>query len=209
MFHGLTALNLKKELAAAGDHFIQIVLRQCQRREESVPSEQDNLVKHLDLVNKVASEYLKGSDSAQISKELAIPRVRVNALLNDWRQMASSNEAIHARAREALAGADQHYSSLISKAYEVIDSADQSANLNAKTTAIKLIADIEAKRLDMLHRAGLLDNKEVADQLVEMERKHEILISILKDIASKHPNIRDEILKRLSEVSNGVIIVDN
>jgi hypothetical protein len=209
MCHGLIALNLKEELDAVGDHFIQSELSLFPRREASVPSEQDNLVKHLDLVNKVASEYLKGSDSAQISKELAIPRVRVNALLNDWRQMASSNEAIHARAREALAGADQHYSALISKAYEVIDSADQSANLNAKTTAIKLIADIEAKRLDMLHRAGLLDNKEVADQLVEMERKHEILISILKDIASKYPNIRDEILKRLSEVSNGVIIVDN
>jgi len=185
------------------------VLRLCPRREESVANEQEKLVKHLDLVNKVASEYLKGADSAEISRELDIPRVRVNALLSDWRQMASNNEAIHARAREALAGADQHYSSLIKKAYEVIDSADQAANLNAKTTAIKLIADIEAKRLDMLHRAGLLDNKEIADELAEMERKHEILISILKDIASKYPDVRDEILKRLSEVSNGVIIVDN
>jgi hypothetical protein len=174
-----------------------------------VSKEQDKIVQHLDLVNRVASEYLKGSDSAQISRELDIPRVRVNALLNDWRQMAANNAAIHARAREALAGADQHYSGLINRTYEVIDAADQTSNLNAKTTAIKLIADIEAKRLDMLHRAGLLDNKEIADELAEMERKHEILISILKEIASKYPNIRDEILKRLSEVSDGVIVVDN
>lgn len=176
-----------------------------------MPSEQDKLVKHLDLVNKVASEYLKGSDTAQISKELDIPRVRVSALLNDWRQMAANNAAIHARAREALAGADQHYSSLIKKSYEVIDAADQSANLNAKTTAIKLIADIEAKRLDMLHRAGLLDNKEIADELAEMERKHEILINILKDIASEYPAIREEILKRLSAINNSgeAIIVDS
>lgn len=175
-----------------------------------MPSEQDKIVKHLDLVNKVASEYLKGYDTAQISRELEIPRVRVNALLNDWRQMAANNAAIHARAREALAGADQHYSSLINKAYEVIDSADQSANLNAKTTAIKLIADIEAKRLDMLHRAGLLDNKEIADELAEMERKHEILIDILKDVASKYPNIRQEILTRLSSLGRGeAIVVDD
>lgn len=172
-------------------------------------SKETDLVKHLDEVNKVASEYLKGTDTSQIAKELDIPRTRVMSLLNDWRKMAANNEAIHARAREALAGADQHYSYLISKAYEVIDSADQSANLNAKNTSIKLIADIEAKRLDMLHRAGLLDNKEVAEELARMEEKHDILINILKDIASKHPDIRNEIMARLSEATDGVVIVDN
>jgi hypothetical protein len=170
-----------------------------------------DLVKHLDDVNAVAAEYLKGLDSAQISRELDIPRTRVNALLNDWRQLASSNEAIHARAREALAGADQHYSSLIRKAYEVIDSADQISNLGAKTTAIKLITDIEAKRIDMLQRAGLLDNKEIAEELSVMERKHEILINILKDVAQNHPEIRNEIMTRLSEASRSseVVIIDN
>jgi len=174
-----------------------------------VSKETNDLVKHLDEVNKVASEYLKGSDASQISKDLDIPRQRVMSLLNDWRKMAANNEAIHARAREALAGADQHYSHLIKKAYEVIESADMSANLNAKTTSIKLIADIEAKRLDMLHRAGLLDNKEVAEELARMEEKHQILINILKEIASKYPEIRNEIMSKLSEATDGVIIVDN
>jgi hypothetical protein len=170
-----------------------------------------DLVRHLDEVNAVAAEYLKGLNTAQISQELDIPRTRVASLLNDWRQMASSNEAIHARAREALVGADQHYSSLIKKAYEVIDSADQSSNLNAKTTAIKLITDIEAKRIDMLQKAGLLDNKEIAGELATMERKHEILISILKGVAQKHPEMRDEIMSRLSEASRSseVVIIDD
>jgi NADH:ubiquinone oxidoreductase subunit E len=167
-----------------------------------------DLVKHLDQINAVASEYLKGTDTADIAKTLDIPRNRVVDLLNDWRKMAANNEAIHARAREALVGADQHYSSLINKAYEVIDSADSTANLNAKTTAIKLIADIEAKRLDMLHRAGLLDNKEIAEELAEMERKHEVLIDILKEVASKYPNIRTEIMNRLSQVTSGVGLID-
>jgi hypothetical protein len=169
----------------------------------------DDLVKHLDLVNQVASEYLKGLDASQISNTLDIPRPRVMALLNDWRSMASNNQAIHARAKEALAGADQHYSSLIRKTYEVIDAADSSANLTAKTTAIKLIADIESKRLEMLQKAGLLDNKEIAEQIIEMERKHDILIKILKDIASSHPEIREEIMKRLSEIQTEVIVIDN
>ncbi len=169
----------------------------------------DDLVKHLDLVNQVAAEYLKGSDASQISKDLVIPRQKVLNLLNDWRSMVSNNQAIHARAKEALAGADQHYSSLIKKTYEVIDAADSTANLTAKTTSIKLIADIETKRLEMLQKAGLLDNKEIAEQIIEMERKHDILIKILKDIATGHPEIREEIMKRLSEIQTEVVVIDN
>jgi hypothetical protein len=174
-------------------------------------SKEQELVKHLDQVNEVATWYLRGLDISQISRELDIPRTRVTSLLDDWRQMASSNQAIHARAREALAGADKHYSELIRKAYEVIESADATSNLTAKTNAIKLITDIEAKRLDMLHRAGLLDNKEIAEEMATMERKHEILINILKDVAQKYPNVRTEILSRLSEVTttSEVVVIDS
>lgn len=158
----------------------------------------DELVQHLDLVNKVAAEYLKGNDPNEISKTLELPRAKVMSLLSDWREMASSNDAIHARAREALAGADQHYSGLIKKAYEVIEDADLAANLSAKNAAIKLIADIEAKRMDMLNRAGLLDNKEIAAEMAEMERKHEIVVGILRDVTSKCEHCKLEVMKRLS-----------
>ena len=169
----------------------------------------DDLVKHLDLVNQVATEYLKGLDSAEISRQLDLPRPKVMSLLNDWRSMISNNQAIHMRAKEALAGADQHYSSLIKKAYEVIEAADSTANLTAKTTSIKLIADIETKRLEMLQKAGLLDNKEIAEEIIEMERKHDILIGLLKEIASEHPEIRQKIMERLSSIQTEVIVVDN
>jgi sugar-specific transcriptional regulator TrmB len=169
----------------------------------------NDLVKHLDLVNSVATEYLKGLDASEISRQLDIPRPKVMTLLNDWRAMASNNQAIHARAKEALAGADQHYSSLIKKAYEVIDVADTNTNLGAKTQAIKLIADIESKRLEMLQKAGLLDNKEIAEQIIEMERKQEVLMKILKEVASKHPEVREEIMRRLSEIQTEVVVIDN
>jgi hypothetical protein len=170
---------------------------------------ENDLVKHLDLVNSVATEYLKGLDASQISKQLDIPRPKVMSLLNDWRAMAANNQAIHARAKEALAGADQHFSSLIKKSYEVIDVADQNANLGAKTQAIKLIADIESKRLEMLQKAGLLDNKEIAEQIIEMERKQGVLIGILKEVASNHPEIRQEIMEKLSEIQTEVVVIDS
>jgi hypothetical protein len=105
-------------------------------------STEDNLIEHLDQVNKVVEEYLKGNDPTQISKELAMPRQKVVAYITEWRQMASDNAAIRARAKEALVGADTHYNKLITKAYEVIDDATTSANLSAKTSAIKLVLDI-------------------------------------------------------------------
>ena len=118
--------------------------------------------------------------------------------------MASDNAAIRARAKEALVGADTHYNKLIQKAYEVIDDATTTANLGAKTAAIKLVLDIEAKRIDMLQKAGLLENKELAEEMLEIERKQDILVNILKDIASEYPQVRDEIMRRLSRITNKV-----
>ena len=164
-------------------------------------STEDNLVEHLDQVNKVVEEYLKGNDPTQISKELAMPRQKVVSYINEWRAMASDNAAIRARAKEALVGADTHYTKLIQKAYEVIDDATTTANLGAKTSGIKLVMDLESKRIEMLQKAGLLENKELAEEMIEIERKQEILVKILKDIASEHPEIRDKIMQRLSDIS--------
>ncbi len=159
------------------------------------------LVQHLDEVNKVVTEYLKGQDPTKISKELDIPRTRVVSLINEWKVMASANDAIRARAKEALAGADTHYTKLITKAYEVIDESSMTNNLSAKTQAIKLVMDIEKSRIEMLQKAGLLENKELAEEMVEIERRQEVLVEILRDIASTHPEVRDLIMRRLSQIA--------
>jgi NADH dehydrogenase/NADH:ubiquinone oxidoreductase subunit G len=166
-----------------------------------VSTTEEQLVKHLDEVNKVVEEYLKGNDPTKISKELALPRTRVVALIEEWRQMAADNAAIRARAKEALVGADTHYNKLIAKAYEVIDDATTTANLSAKNGAIKLVMDIEKTRIDMLQKAGLLENQELAEEMIEIEEKQSILVSILRDVASEHPEIRDKIMSRLSQVA--------
>lgn len=162
---------------------------------------EEQLVAHLDEVNKVVEEYLKGNDPTKISKELDLPRTRVVALINEWKVMASANDAIRARAKDALAGMDAHYSKLISKAYEVIDEATLTNNLSAKTQGIKLVVDIEKGRIEMLQKAGLLENKELAEEMIQIEKRQEVLVGILRDIASSHPEVRDLIMKRLSEVS--------
>jgi ferredoxin len=160
-----------------------------------------DIVLHLDEVNRVASEYVKGSTEIQISKSLDMPRTRVVKLLDEWRGMIANNDAIRARAREALATADQHYNRLIQKAYEVIDAADSQSDLGEKSKAIKLILDIENKRIEMLQKAGLLENKEIAEELMAMENKQEILVKILREVSGKCDTCKVEVTKRLADVA--------
>jgi len=160
-----------------------------------------DIVLHLDEVNKVASEYVKGNTEIQISKSLNMPRTRVVKLLDEWRGMIANNDAIRARAREALATADQHYNRLIQKAYEVIDAADSQSDLGEKSKAIKLILDIENKRIEMLQKAGLLENKEIAEELMAMENKQEILVKILREVSGKCDTCKVEVAKRLADVA--------
>ena len=159
------------------------------------------LVEHLDQVNKVVSKYLEGNNETAISKQLNLPRQKAVAYLDELKQMASNNAAIRERARVALVAADTHYNKLIGQAYDVIDEATTTANLTAKTTAIKLVLDIETRRIDMLQKAGLLENKELAEEMIEIENRQQVLVGILKDIASEHPEVRDKIMRRLSAVS--------
>jgi hypothetical protein len=166
-----------------------------------VSTTEEQLIKHLDEVNRVVEKYLQGNEPTQISKELAMPRTKVVALIDEWKQLASDNAIIRARAKEALAGADAHYNKLIQKAYEVMDDATTTANLGAKNASIKLVMDIEKTRIDMLQKAGLLENQQLAEEMVEIEKKQEVLVSILRDIASEHPEVRDEIMRRLSKVA--------
>jgi hypothetical protein len=175
-------------------------------------SAEADLVAHLDEVNRVVEKYLQGNEPTQISKELAIPRQKVVALIDEWRGLAADNAIIRARAKEALAGADAHYNKLIQKAYEVMDDATTTANLTAKNASIKLVMDIEKTRIEMLQKAGLLENKELAEEMVEIEKNQEILVGILKDIATEHPEIRDQIMRRLSQVAKEkevITIVNN
>lgn len=163
-----------------------------------IPMETD-IVLHIEEINKVASEYIKGNDESTIAKQLDIPRNRVVKLLNEWRGMVANNEAIRARAKEALASADQHYNKLVQKAYEVVQDSDTQGVLGEKTKALKLILDIETRRMDMLQKAGLLENKELADQLLEQERKQDILLGILKDVVGDCDKCKYEVARRLAD----------
>jgi uncharacterized protein (DUF885 family) len=159
---------------------------------------------HFDRMNKVVEELLKGSNPTQISSLTGFKRSEVVEYIDEWKSVVRNDSTSRDRAKEAVSGADQHYAMLIKEAWKTVDDADQQGQLNVKATALKLIADIETKRIAMLQQIGLLDNQEIADQIAETERKQDVLISILRDVAKDYPDIRREIMKRLSQIT-GVV----
>jgi len=157
-----------------------------------------------DQMNKVVEELLKGNTPAQIAKSTGLTRVQVENHIKTWKEFVQDNNAIKARAKEALAGADEHYSMLIKEAWRTLEQADVQDALPVKGQMIKAIADIEAKRIEMLNKAGVLENNDVANQILESERKQEILVGILKDVTSNCEHCKWEVSKRLSQVTGQV-----
>ena len=159
------------------------------------------LADHYDRMNTVVSELLKGSTPTQIATITGFKRAEVVELIDEWKDVVKNDTASRDRAKEAISGADQHYAMLIKEAWKTVEDADTQGQLNVKATALKLIADIEGKRIGMLQEVGLLDNAELATQLAETERKQDILVKILKEVTATCPKCKMEVAKRLSQIT--------
>jgi hypothetical protein len=159
------------------------------------------LADHFDRMNKVVSELLKGNNPTQIATLTGFKRAEVLEYIDEWKQVVRSDSGARERAKEAISGADQHYAMLIKEAWKTVEDADGAGQLNVKATALKLIADIEGKRIGMLQEVGLLDNAELAGQVAETERKQDILVKILKEVTATCPKCKMDVAKRLSQIT--------
>ena len=159
------------------------------------------LADHFDRMNKVVEELLKGNSPTQIATLTGFKRAEVIGYIDEWKEVVKNDSGARERAKQAISGADQHYAMLIKEAWKTVEDADQSGQLNVKATSLKLIADIESKRIGMLQEVGLLDNAELATQLAETERKQEILVKILKEVTATCPKCKMEVAKRLSQIT--------
>lgn len=161
-----------------------------------------------------------------IAKKLGIRKVDVDHHIEEWRKSAVGNELMKDRVEELIASMDQHYSQLITKAYEIIDEVDvtyedddddkakrrngrqtmtRSQMLSQKLGAIKTIADLESKRIDVLQKSGLLEAADIGDQLAELEEQKQELFDILdKQLC---PVCRPKILGQLAGENASVVVV--
>jgi hypothetical protein len=159
------------------------------------------LADHYDRMNRVVEELLKGNNPTQIATLTGFKRAEVVEYIDEWKSVVHNDTAARDRAKEAISGADQHYAMLIKEAWKTVEDADQAGQLSVKSGALKLIADIEGKRIGMLQEIGLLDNAELATQIADTERKQDILVKILKEVTASCPKCKMEVAKRLSQIT--------
>lgn len=157
--------------------------------------------KPFEQMNEVVERSLKGYNPTQIAKELDIKRGDVLRIIEEWKSYAQNDKTIQERAREALVASDQHYSMLMNKAWETVEQSDNAADLRSKVSALKLVAEIQSRQMEMLQKAGLLDNTEMGSRIAEAEEKQEVLMGILRDVTSKCDKCQREVKQRLSRIS--------
>jgi hypothetical protein len=167
-----------------------------------------DLPQHMDRMNNVVEKLLQGNNPTQIATITGLQRKEVVELIDEWKNIVHNDNTIRDRAKEAISGADQHYAMLIKEAWKTVDEADQSGQLAIKSGALKLIADIETKRIAMLQSVGVLENNEIATQVAEAERKQEVLVKILKEVTATCPKCKMEVAKRLSQITGIVETIE-
>lgn len=154
-------------------------------------------------MEKVAEMTFQGHSATAISKQLNLKRKDVIALQEDYRTALANDGEARDMARDHLYQMVKHYDSLIKKFYDLVNEIDElpfSHQVAAqKNAALKAVAELEAKRLDALQKAGLLESAELGDELADMEEKQAILIDILKNDLC--PECRNHVAYKLGKVT--------
>lgn len=140
-------------------------------------------------MNEVVELYIKNVNPTAIARQLGIRRVDVMAHIDDWKSTAVGMDLMKDRVEELIAATDAHYSHLIGKLYEVVyevdadlgDPKSRAAFLSQKLSALKAIAELEAKRIDLMQKSGLLEAADLGNELAEMEEAKAMLLTILDE----------------------------
>lgn len=144
---------------------------------------------YFERLSRVADMTLAGSNPTEIARELGIPRKDALKLQEEWKATMMAEHEAHDRALDALNVMDEHYNVLIKKSYRALEQIEDDIEMSGinpqriqqKLNGIKLVAELEAKRLDALQKAGLLDAAEMGDHVAEMEEKMTLIVGILRE----------------------------
>jgi hypothetical protein len=180
--------------------------------------------------NKVLELYVQKVNPTKIARDLGIKRTEVLAYIEEWKESKIAKDYLRDRTEELVGGMDDHYDTLIRKAYEIVDEVDavydmdddeeekhskrwgtmsRAQMLSQKKGALDLIAKLEKDRIDMLSKLGLGEMDALGDELVRMEEEKQIILDILaNDLCPKcHPVVMAKIGQMLGGNQNTVVVV--
>lgn len=150
-------------------------------------------------MERVVEVFLKGETSpSAISRTLDMPRKKVVEYIEAWKDIARQTGNQKDRANEALREMDVHFGLILKEMWSVVE--DPTVTLQVKSSTLKSIADVEAKRQDVLYKAGMYSDTEIGDELVAMEDKAKKIQQLLKRVVQKYPETKMFIMEGLQEI---------
>lgn len=150
---------------------------------------------------KVVSLYAACKTLPQIIRETGFSKREVEFMLAEYKEYAQQDKVLRELARETVLKTKLHYDELISKMYEAVSTAESIGDYKAQMSGLKAIADMENQRVTFMQKAGILADNEIGEQLLEYERKHKLIVDILRDVVKRYPNVGLEIQGRLKEIT--------
>lgn len=130
-------------------------------------------------MQKVIDLHLEGKRDTAIAKALNMKRTEVLAYIDEFKELARNDDVLRERSREVVVEFDQQQNRIIEEFWDIINS---TADEKVKAGALKSLADVTAKRVEVMQKSGLLNDAALGDELAEMEEKQAILIKILREV---------------------------
>jgi len=161
----------------------------------------DELEQYYSDQNKVVELYAKGFRVRDIQNKTGLSRNRIDELLDSFRDYAKQDKVIRERAREIVLVVDTHYSEIIKDMHAAVDEANQNGDYKVVVSGLKMIADAEARRVDLLQKSGILAGNELADKQAELENRQEIIFKIFEDLCY---NCKIMVQNRLKNISTEI-----
>ena len=148
---------------------------------------------------------VEGKTKQFIQSQTGVPPRLQKDIMEEYRHFIRRDMWTEQRSKEIVGEMDLHFTSIIQKQYEAVDSADMADDYKAKSNILKAIADTEAKRVDALQKAGVLSAQGIGDEVARVEERQQAIIEILKEVAKKYPEAAKFISEKIAELNGQVI----
>lgn len=154
----------------------------------------------------VAKEMMKGHSEYATARRLKLKVIEVRSLWDQFKERLNNDSAARDAARDYLNLMVKQFDDLIQESHVNLENLkllpfDEKVSSQIVAT-IKTIGDLQAKRVDLLQKAGLLDANDLGDELAEREEREALLINILRNDLC--PECRKAVARKLQEVTNTV-----
>lgn len=158
----------------------------------------------------VASHMLKGHTEFKTARDLGLKVVEVRALWDSYKERLENDSFSRDAARDHLNLMIVQYDNLLTGLHANLNDLDDlvyDEKISAQRVATaRTIADLQAKRVDLLQKAGLLDQGDLGDELAEREKQEAALLDILRNDLCD--NCRAVVAVKLQKISKQVEVTE-